>query len=83
MPKEIKCDVLKVIDTAELHGGNKVQIRIVTWNGKNPMLEKRELWTDEEGNEKMGKAKGFTLEELTKIVENFDEIEKIMEKKIK
>jgi hypothetical protein len=80
MPKEITCKVLKVIDTAELRSGNKVYLRIVSWNDKSPMLEKRECWTDEDGNEKMGKAKGFTAEDLNKIIENLDEIEKIMNK---
>lgn len=78
--KDIKCDVLTVLNESESRRGI-TRLQIVSWNGRSPLLEKREFWTDSEGNEKMGKAKGLNLDDLDMIVEQFDAIEKMMDKK--
>jgi hypothetical protein len=59
MAKEIACEVLKVLDEAEVRD-NVVRLRVVTWNGKNPQIEKREFWYNEAGDEKMGRQKVLT-----------------------
>ena len=79
MPREITCEVLKVLDETKVRD-NTIRLRVVTWNGKNPQLEKREFWYDDKGDEKMGKAKGLNLSDLNKIVDNFDEIKTLMSK---
>lgn len=80
MAKEITCEVLKVLNEADVRD-NVVRLRVITWNGKNPQIEKREFWYDEAGNEKMGKAKGFNLKDINLILENIEEIKKLMEDK--
>lgn len=77
--KKITCDVIKIFDEKETHRG-KTRIQIVSWNNYSPVLEKRDFWEDKEGNEKMGKAKGFNIEDFSVISENMDEIEKLLDK---
>lgn len=79
MPREITCEVLKVLDEVEVRD-NVVRLRVVTWNGKNPQIEKREFWYDDKGDEKMGKAKGFNLSDMNKIIENWEEIKGLLSK---
>lgn len=78
--KDIKCEILTVLNEAETRRGI-TRLQIVSWNDRSPMLEKREYWTDKEGNEKAGKAKGLNLDDLDMIVDQFDAIEKMMDKK--
>ena len=80
-PKNIECKVVKDLFTQEAMGGvNKV--RIVRWivNGKDTgaLLEKRNFFTSKDGGEKMGKAKGFNLTDLTYLVEHWKEIQPLM-----
>ena len=81
MPKkEITCDVLKVLNESEARG-NKVRLQIVSWNKRSPQLEKREYYQKEDEEEKMGKAKGMNLDDLSIIWDKADDIEKIMDQK--
>lgn len=76
---DIKCEVLKTINEIESRRGGKIRLRIVKWgNSKNTVLEKREFWYNEEGEEKLGRAKGLNSDDLRIIIDNIDEIEKIM-----
>ena len=80
-PKNIECKVVKDLQTQEAMGGvNKM--RIVRWivNGKDTgaLLEKRNFFTTKDGGEKMGKAKGFNLNDLNYIVQNWKEIQPLM-----
>jgi hypothetical protein len=80
-PKSIDCKVVKDLSVQEAMGGvNK--IRIVRWivNGKDTgaLLEKRNFYTTKDGAEKMGKAKGFNLNDLNYIVQNWKEIQPLM-----
>lgn len=79
--KMIEGKVVKVLMSQETYGGNN-QIRIVRWivDGKDTgaQLEKRNFFVSKEGEEKMGKAKGFTLTDLQFIVQNWKEIESLM-----
>lgn len=57
--------------------GVTIIIRVVDWisNGKHyPQLEKREFFIDGNGDEKMGKAKGFTMKDLGKIQDEWGPI---------
>lgn len=77
--REIRCDVLTVLDEAITRRG-KTRIQVVSWNGHSPTLEKREYWEDQDGEEKTGKAKGFNIDDLGIIKDKLDDIEKLMEK---
>jgi hypothetical protein len=77
---DIKCNVLTVLDSAE-YNTRKVQLRIVEWEydtkeGRKTsiLLEKRELYQNEDGSDKMGKAKGLSLQDFEKIVHQKDVI---------
>lgn len=78
--KKINCEVIKVLDEKITRRG-KTRIQIVSWNNYDPVLEKKEFWEDNDGNEKMGKAKGFNNEDMAIISDNLDEIEKLLDKK--
>jgi hypothetical protein len=82
--KDIKMEVLKVLDEHESRNG-VVKVQVVRWGKYKPVLEKREFWNDENdpdqpGKEKPGKAKGFTIEDLEKIEENMEELKKLLDK---
>lgn len=79
--KSIECKVIKDLTVQEAMGGvNK--LRIVRWivNGKDTgaLLEKRNFYTTKDGDEKMGKAKGFNIMDLTHIIDNWKEIQPLM-----
>lgn len=80
MEKEIKCDVLKIFDEKQTSRG-KTRIQIISWNGRSPVIEKRDYWEDEDGNEKTGKLRGINNDDFSILIENQDEIEKLMSKK--
>ena len=46
-------------------------------------LEKREYYKNDDGEEKMGKAKGMNLNDLDIIWTQAEEIEKLMDKNVK
>jgi len=71
--KEIVCTVVKLYDEKETRNG-KLRIQIVRWGKYKPVLEKREYWTDQEGVEKTGKAKGLNLDDIKIIKDNLIEI---------
>lgn len=62
--------------------GGTNQIRIVRWivDGKDTgaLLEKRNFFNSKDGDEKMGKAKGFNKSEVQFLVEQWKEIEGLM-----
>ena len=78
--KEITCNVLKVFKEQNTRRG-KTRIHIIQWGKYAPVLEKREYWYDDEDQEKTGKLKGINSEDLKVILENTEEIEKLLEKK--
>ena len=53
------------------------KLRIVSWNGREPKLERRSFYT-KDGEQKIGKASGLDLEDILTIVERKDEIMKAM-----
>lgn len=79
MAKEIVCNVLKVINEVENNRGI-IRLQVVQWNNFAPTLEKREYYYDDNSEEKAGKAKGLTLDDINLILDNADEIKELMEK---
>ena len=79
--KNIECEVVKVLMTTEAGAGNN-QIRIVKWivDGKDTgaQLEKRNFFTTKDGQERMGKAKGFNATEVKVLIDNAEEIQGLM-----
>ena len=79
--KLIECKVVKVLQEQKSMGGSN-QIRIVRWvvDGKDTgaQLEKRNFYLSKEGEEKIGKAKGFNKEEVKYLADNWKDIEKLM-----
>jgi hypothetical protein len=77
----IECNVVKVLMTQDMGRGIN-QIRIVRWivDGKDTgaLLEKRNFFKSKEGDEKMGKAKGFNRSDVSYIVENWKEIQTLL-----
>lgn len=85
MPMEsrsLKVDVIKELYVNEDERGNKVALRIVSWNNGAPKLEKRSFYRTRESDEvKTGKAVGLTLEDVMLILDHKDEILDLMQKK--
>lgn len=75
--KEIECKILKVFN--EIKSRNTIRLQVIQWGKYNPVLEKREYYIDAEGNEKTGKAKGFNSDDFSIILDNSEEIEKLLE----
>lgn len=79
--KSIECKVVKVLQSQE-SGMGVNHMRIVRWivDGKDTgaLLEKRNFYSTKDGDEKMGKAKGFNLNDLNYIVQNWKEIQPLM-----
>ena len=67
-------EVKKVIGVISEGKSSKKELRLVSWNGKEPKYDIRDYWTDKDGNEKMGKGITLTAEELAKLVEIAKEV---------
>ena len=85
MPREkadIRCNVIRVIKEEIDQRGGKHQLRLVDWivDGKatGVKLERRDFWESENGEEKLGKAKGLSYNDLSKIFEIWPEVQAIM-----
>jgi len=81
MAKSIECNVVKDLQSNE-SGMGLNKLRIVRWivDGKDTgaLLEKRNFFTTKDGQEKMGKAKGFNINDVTYIVDNWKEIKEML-----
>ena len=79
--KTIEGKVVKVLISQEAGMGTN-QLRIVRWivDGKDTgaLLEKRNFYTTKDGDEKMGKAKGFNLNDLSYLIDHWAEIKPLM-----
>ena len=80
--KNIECNVVKVLVSQEAGRGGTNQLRIVRWivDGKDTgaLLEKRNLFTTKDGQERMGKAKGFNRADVSYVVDNWKEIQTLL-----
>jgi hypothetical protein len=74
MSREIREDVLLEVLKVENAKGNPVVIRVVSWNGGEPKLEKRSFWLNEEGELRAGKNIGMTHDDFKLVLEKKEEI---------
>jgi hypothetical protein len=84
--KDIKEKILWVIQSTENQkGGGGTDLRVIQWiiDGKpsKPALEKRDWYQDEQGDRKLGKAKGMTAGDFYLIIKNLRAIAKLLEVK--
>jgi len=74
----IKAVELLVVDEFTKKSGGSNRLRVVDWqtdDGKSyKLLEKREFYVTDEGEERTGKAKGFNAKDMGKIKSNWDKI---------
>lgn len=70
--------VLKVIAEATNDRGGGTVMRVMSWivDGKvgKPQIDKRDWWQDENGQRRIGKAKGITAFDLLTILRNLTEV---------
>lgn len=65
-------DVKKVIGVISENNTSKKELRLISWNGREPKYDIRDWWTDKEGNERMGKGTTLTKDELSALVDLFN-----------
>lgn len=77
-PKNIESKVLLSVSRSEFQDGQKAtEVRVVDWivNNKHyPQLEKREMFMGDNGEWKMGKAKGFSRKDMELVQDRWGEI---------
>lgn len=52
---------------------DKVQVKVVSWNGREAKIDVRQWFTDKDGNEKCGKGISLTNDEAKKLVDLLSE----------
>jgi len=68
-------NVVLVISSEKPDGGCKTEIRLVSWNKEEPVLEKRQFTFDKVTREIMPvRVRGFTLKEFIRLVNFKDDI---------
>ena len=77
-PKDIKEKVHFELSRVDLERGGSVALRVMSWvvNGKEgkPTLDKREIYFDDMGSQRSGKAKGLGRADLLCVCENIGRI---------
>ena len=67
--------VIAILQTDKPGDGCRTDVRLVSWNNDRPVFEQRQFTFDKTKSEfKTGRARGFTLEEFIKLINNKDEI---------
>lgn len=76
---EIKYEVLEECGTISVNktkaGENYLKLRYMSWNGREPKYDIRPWYTDEEGNERCLKPRGYTGEELLALRDLINKLE--------
>ena len=78
--QDIKLEVIKVLATSggDSDGAGRIDIHIIRWNDRLPVLEKRQYIRDSKTQQvRPGKCKGLTADEVRVLVEKWPEIEAI------
>jgi len=68
-----ECGVISVNKTKA--GENYLKLRYMSWNGREPKYDIRPWYTDEEGNERCLKPRGYTGEELLALRDLINKLE--------
>lgn len=66
---DFKYEVKEVIGVISEGKSSRKELRLISWNEKEPKYDIRDWWNDKEGNEKMGKGITLTKEEAKKLAE--------------
>ena len=76
----LNCDVIKLFRRTDREDGyNHLDLRVVKWEkSKERMLEKRHTWIIKDGSLRTCQLVGLTLDDVNFIVENQEEIRKIL-----
>lgn len=64
---DFKYEVKDVIGVISKGKSSSKELRLVSWNDKDPKYDVRDWWKDKEGNEKMGKGITLTTEEAKEL----------------
>ena len=64
---DFKYEVKEKIGVISEGKSSKKELRLISWNDKEPKYDIRDWWQDKDGNEKMGKGITFTKEELKEL----------------
>ncbi len=64
---DFKYEVKEKIGVISEGKNSKKELRLISWNDKEPKYDIRDWWQDKDGNEKMGKGITFTKEELKEL----------------
>lgn len=71
---EISYEVLERYPIANRSGGYVLELRYMSWNGKEPRYDLR-AWKEDEDGEKCGKGIGLTGEELLALAAKIKELD--------
>jgi hypothetical protein len=72
--KEIKYEVLKVFGKLDSDSKMPKELRLISWNGKDPVYDLRGWGTDAEGNVTMAKGVTMDAEELQSLFDILTEM---------
>ena len=64
---DFKYEVKETIGVISEGNTSKKELRLISWNDKEPKYDIRDWWQDKNGNEKMGKGVTFTKDELKEL----------------
>lgn len=60
-------------------GPGRTELRIVAWNGNEPVIEKRQFIRDRvSGEVRPGKCRGLTLKDVSFVVSNWPDVQRTM-----
>lgn len=71
--KVIKQEVIKVLRRDTTSRGYN-ELRVVCWNDRSPVLEKRQVIVEPNGTESMGRVRGFNESEFAFLVAHEQEV---------
>jgi hypothetical protein len=80
MARAITCTVLKVLSDYRNGRGDILRLQIVSWNNGEPKVEKRMYYLDDGGEEKTGRLKGLSHDDIQTILKEADVIDDILGK---
>ena len=64
---DFKYEVKEVIGVISKGKSSSKELRLISWNDKEPKYDVRDWWSDKDGNEKMGKGITLTTEEAKEL----------------
>lgn len=74
MAKEFKYEVKEKLGVISDSGRSSLELRLVSFNDKEPKYDIRPWWEDDKGVEKMGKGIQLTEDELRTLADIVDKV---------